>query len=92
MSDPSKFLTKLRSEGIRNVLILTNRQKLILYWVGVGKTNQEIATITKSSSKNVEKHVRNLCKSFGFSKRVQLLDYCMKQEQIQFFALKTSAN
>ncbi len=82
-------LTKLRSEEIQNVLILTNRQKLILHWVGVGKTNQEIATITKSSAKNVEKHVRNLCKSFGFTKRVQLLDYCMKQQQIQFLALKS---
>lgn len=74
-------------EEIRNVTSLTRSQKEILSWVGEGKTNQEISTITGLSPKTIEKHIRNICKTLGFKKRMELLDHCVKQTRVHFPAL-----
>ena len=83
-----KNLANIQSQEIRNVTTLTRSQKEIMNWVGEGKTNQEISTITRLSPKTVEKHIRNICKALGFHKRMELLDYCVKQTSIQFPAMQ----
>jgi DNA-binding CsgD family transcriptional regulator len=69
---------------MRNVLSLTEKQKIIMTWVGHGKNNQEIAIILGKHPKTIEKHVRGICEKMGFSKRSELLDFCLKQRRVAF--------
>jgi DNA-binding response OmpR family regulator/DNA-binding CsgD family transcriptional regulator len=48
---------------------LTPREAEVLYWLGEGKTNVEIATILGSSHRTVEKHVQHIFEKLGVENR-----------------------
>ena len=48
---------------------LTPREMEILYWLGQGKTNSEIALILSMSFRTVKKHLEHIYKKLGVENR-----------------------
>jgi len=80
-----------RYNQIRQTIDLTIREKETLNWVGMGKTNDEIALLFGKSPRTVEKHIHNLSKKLGFSKRIDLIKYASGEKYIRFRGLDSAA-
>jgi DNA-binding CsgD family transcriptional regulator len=52
---------------------LTHKQQEIAFLVSQGYTNREIASLTRTSSSNVEKHLKQLRKMFNASNTTHLI-------------------
>jgi transcriptional regulator EpsA len=57
------------------VFALSERQKEILGWINVGKSNWEIAQIVDTTQANVKYHVEQIYQKLGVSTRVQAVAY-----------------
>lgn len=60
---------------------LTRREKEVLVYLMDGKTNPEIAVITSTSSRTVEKHVARVLEEFKVDTKLQLLALLLSQRQ-----------
>lgn len=63
---------------------LTERQREVLEWVGVGKSNRNIATILGISLPTVEKHLRSAREKLGVETTAQAVLKASFQNQIYF--------
>jgi len=57
---------------------LTPREREILYWIGLGKRNREIAVILGISIRTVEKHVQNVLDKLGAENRTAAASWKMR--------------
>jgi DNA-binding CsgD family transcriptional regulator len=64
-----------------NDLSLTPREREILHWVGVGKTNSEIAILVGIAVDTVKHHVSRLLAKFGVANRAQLVRVLIERER-----------
>ncbi|HQU92163.1 MAG TPA: helix-turn-helix domain-containing protein [Pyrinomonadaceae bacterium] len=48
---------------------LTKAQAKVLYWITLGKSNEQIAEICGSSPRTVQKHIENICDRLGVDNR-----------------------
>jgi two-component system, NarL family, response regulator NreC len=58
--------------------ILTNREREVLHYIGMGYTNREIADILIVSVKTVEKHKAHIMEKLNLKRRHQLVEYAIK--------------
>jgi len=81
-------LINRRNNAINETVKLTKKEKEVLQWVGLGKTNDEIALLENKSPRTVEKHIFNISKKMGFSRRIDLIKYASSDNYIRFPGLK----
>lgn len=70
-------LSSSQQKVIENI-ILTNREREVLIWVGQGKSNHKIAQIINISSNTVDFHLRNIFKKLDVNSRVLAVVKAMK--------------
>ena len=71
LKDVSPNLNKKNEERV----VLTAREKEVLYLLSRGYTNRQIAQELSISPRTVEGHRANLVGKLGFSSRMELLNY-----------------
>lgn len=52
---------------------ITARQAEVVYWIGEGKSNQDVATILATSVRTVQKHVERIFERLGIENRAALV-------------------
>lgn len=61
-----------------NVESLTPREKEVLQWIALGKSNKEIASAFHITEKTVKTHVSNILSKLGLTARTQAAIYAIK--------------
>ncbi|MCX2982268.1 response regulator transcription factor [Halieaceae bacterium IMCC14734] len=84
-SDHGEVLLKLLDgavpsgpERLRKALPLTGRESEVLYWIGNGKTNREIALILDNSPRTINKHLEQVFRKLEVSNRTSAAAIALK--------------
>jgi len=75
----SKALTGKTEAAAVTEGVLTNREREVLHYIGLGYTNREIADILIVSVKTVEKHKAHIMEKLNLKRRHQLVEYAIKK-------------
>lgn len=62
-----------RSLALTHASTLTNRQREVLHWVKLSKTNREISIILQTSERTIEKHVEHLLAKLHMETRANII-------------------
>lgn len=65
-------------EILQKKLNLTKRESQVLFWVGNGKTNKEIAEILSMSPKTADKHLEQIYRKLGVDNRTSAASIAIK--------------
>ncbi len=77
------------SRFARGLTLLNEREREVARWVGLGKTNPEIAQITDMSESTVKHNLTEIFNKLGVSNRAQLLRCLLENETGQVPPYKT---
>lgn len=77
------------SRFARCLTLLSDRAREVVHWVGLGKTNAEIAEITRMSESTVKHHITEIFDKLGVSNRAQLVRSLAEYETGKAPAYKT---
>lgn len=68
---------------------LTERERTVLHWLGMGKTNTEIALLTTMRENTVKHHLTNIFDKLGVTNRTRLVRYLAEHEIQQISGYRT---
>ncbi len=77
-----RVIENYRSTGHSDATLgaLTERERDLLQWIGLGKTNTEIARLANLSESTVKHHVTRIFDKLGMANRAQLVRYLAEHE------------
>lgn len=73
-----------KQEKTNKTYNLTSREKEVLYWISIGKSNWEAATILGISDNTIKFHVSNICKKLNVRKRGHAIAKAAQCNLIEF--------
>jgi len=68
------------SRFARSLTLLNEREREVVGWVGLGKTNPEIAKITRMGESTVKHHITDIFNKLGVSNRARLVRCLLENE------------